>query len=61
MAQFIVPAIQSAGSSAKIVSYNGTPFVLDMMRDGDMVVVGRRTGLRDGQPVQTTLLAAQVH
>jgi ribose transport system substrate-binding protein len=37
MSQFIVPAIQSAGSSAKIVSYNGTPFVLDMMRDGDMV------------------------
>jgi ribose transport system substrate-binding protein len=36
-AQFIVPAIQSAGSSAKIVSYNGTPFVLDMMRDADMV------------------------
>ena len=37
MSQFIVPAIQSAGSSAKIVSYNGTPFVLGMMREGDMV------------------------
>jgi ribose transport system substrate-binding protein len=37
MAQFIVPAIQSTGSKAKIVSYNGTPFVLDMMRDGDIV------------------------
>ncbi|MCO6410991.1 sugar ABC transporter substrate-binding protein [Hoeflea alexandrii] len=37
MSQFIVPAIQIAGSSAKIVSYNGTPFVLDMMRDGDIV------------------------
>jgi len=37
MNQFIVPAIQIAGSDAKIVSYNGTPFVLDMMRDGDIV------------------------
>ncbi len=37
LSQFIVPAIQIAGSSAKIVSYNGTPFVLDMMRDGDIV------------------------
>jgi ribose transport system substrate-binding protein len=37
MAGFIVPAIQIAGSSAKVVSYNGTPFVLDMIRDGDIV------------------------
>jgi len=37
MSQFIVPAIQIANSSAKIVSYNGTPFVLDMMREGDIV------------------------
>jgi ribose transport system substrate-binding protein len=37
MSGFIVPAITIAGSSAKIVSYNGTPFVLDMMRDGDIV------------------------
>ena len=37
MSGFIVPAIQISGSSAKIVSYNGTPFVLDMMRDGDIV------------------------
>ncbi len=37
MSQFIAPAIQIAGSSAKIVSYNGTPFVLDMMREGDIV------------------------
>ncbi|MCX7298929.1 MAG: substrate-binding domain-containing protein [Rhodobacterales bacterium] len=46
MAQFIAPAIQIAGSSAKIVSYNGTPFVLDMMRDGDIVemVVGESLG-----------------
>lgn len=46
MAQFIVPAIQIAGSNAKMVSYNGTPFVLDMMRDGDVVemVVGESLG-----------------
>jgi len=31
------------------------------LHEGELVVVGRRTGLRDGQPVQTTLLAAQVH
>lgn len=37
MAQFIVPAIQIANSGAKVVSYNGTPFVLDMIRDGDIV------------------------
>jgi len=37
MSQFIVPAIGAANSKAKIVSYNGTPFVLDMMRDGDIV------------------------
>ncbi len=46
MAQFIAPAIQIAGSDAKIVSYNGTPFVLDMMREGDIVemVVGESLG-----------------
>ncbi len=46
MAQFIVPAIQIAGSNAKMVSYNGTPFVLDMMRDGDVIemVVGESLG-----------------
>ncbi|MEM0906328.1 MAG: sugar ABC transporter substrate-binding protein [Pseudomonadota bacterium] len=37
MSQFAVPAIQIAGSDAKIISYNGTPFVLDMLRDGDIV------------------------
>ena len=37
MAQFAAPAMIATGSKAKIVSYNGTPFVLDMMRDGDMV------------------------
>ena len=46
MAGFIVPAIQIAGSSAKVVSYNGTPFVLDMIRDGDIVemAVGESLG-----------------
>lgn len=46
MAQYIVPAIQIAGSDAKIVSYNGTPFVLDMLREGDVVemVVGESLG-----------------
>lgn len=39
MSQFIVPAIRIAGreGDVKIVSYNGTPFVLDMMRDDDIV------------------------
>ena len=47
MSQFAAPAIQSANSKAKIVSYNGTPFVLDMMRDGDIVEmdVGEFAGL----------------
>jgi ribose transport system substrate-binding protein len=46
MSQFIVPAIQIAGSPAKIASYNGTPFVLDMMREGDIVemLVGESLG-----------------
>ncbi len=46
MAQFVAPAIQISGSTAKIVSYNGTPFVLDMLRDGDLVemVVGESLG-----------------
>jgi ribose transport system substrate-binding protein len=37
MSQYIAPAIVATGSKAKIASYNGTPFVLDMMRDGDIV------------------------
>ena len=46
MSQFVVPAIQAASSKAKIVSYNGTPFVMDMMRDGDIVemLVGESLG-----------------
>jgi len=31
------------------------------LRDGDVVVVGRRAGLKEGQQVQTKLLVAQVH
>ncbi|MGA2579107.1 MAG: efflux RND transporter periplasmic adaptor subunit [Bryobacteraceae bacterium] len=31
------------------------------LRDGDIVVVGRRTGLTDGQQVQVKSLVAQVH
>ena len=37
MSQYVAPAIVATGSKAKIASYNGTPFVLDMMRDGDIV------------------------
>jgi ribose transport system substrate-binding protein len=37
MAQFAAPAIVATNSKAKIASYNGTPFVLDMIRDGDIV------------------------
>jgi len=46
MSQFVVPAIRIAGSHAKVVSYNGTPFVLDMIRDGDIVemAVGESLG-----------------
>ena len=46
MSQFAAPGIQIAGSDAKIVSYNGTPFVLDMMREGDVVemLVGESLG-----------------
>jgi len=31
------------------------------LRDGDVVVVGRRAGLKEGQQVQTKLLVAQAH
>ena len=46
MSQFAAPAIQIAGSDAKIVSFNGTPFVMDMMREGDIVemLVGESLG-----------------
>jgi multidrug efflux pump subunit AcrA (membrane-fusion protein) len=31
------------------------------LQEGDVVVVGRRAGLKDGQPVQIRLMEAQVH
>lgn len=37
MVQFVVPGIQIAQSDAKVASFNGTPFVLDMIREGDIV------------------------
>ena len=46
MSQFAAPGIQIAGSEARIASFNGTPFVLDMMREGDVVemLVGESLG-----------------
>lgn len=47
MAQFIAPAIVSAGKSGQVhvASFNGTPAILDMMRTGDVVTmdVGENT------------------
>lgn len=34
--QYIVPAVKSTGSSAKIVAYNGTPFAVDYVKSGDI-------------------------
>lgn len=34
--QYIVPAVKSTGSSAKIVAYNGTPFAVDYVKTGDI-------------------------
>ena len=38
MSQFVVPALRVTNrkDSVKIASYNGTPFVLDMVRNGDV-------------------------
>ena len=38
MSQFVVPALRLTNriGSVKIASYNGTPFVLDMVRNGDV-------------------------
>jgi ribose transport system substrate-binding protein len=38
MSQFVVPALRITGrtGSVKIASYNGTPFVLDMVRTGEV-------------------------
>lgn len=35
-AQYIVPAVKSTGSSAKIVAFNGTPFAVDYVKSGDI-------------------------
>jgi len=41
MSQFVVPAIRSAGAAdrVKIAAFNGTPFVLKLMEDGDIVAM----------------------
>jgi ribose transport system substrate-binding protein len=38
MSQFVVPALRITGSegAVKVASFNGTPFVLDMVRDGQV-------------------------
>lgn len=39
MSQFVVPAITAAGKTGKvfIATYNGTPFVMDMLKQGSVV------------------------
>lgn len=38
MSAFIVPALELTGrTDVRIATYNGTPFVLDLMREGDLV------------------------
>lgn len=46
MSQFVVPALNLAGrTDVKIASFNGTPFVLDMLRDGKVEMdVGESVG-----------------
>jgi ribose transport system substrate-binding protein len=34
MSQFVTPALRIAGADVPIASFNGTPFVLDMVREG---------------------------
>jgi ribose transport system substrate-binding protein len=38
MSQFVIPALRITGSegAVKVASYNGTPFVLDMVREGQV-------------------------
>ena len=38
MSQFVLPALRLTGrvGSVKIATYNGTPFVIDMVRNGDV-------------------------
>lgn len=46
MSQFVVPALNLAGrTDVKIASFNGTPFVLDMVRDGKVEMdIGESVG-----------------
>ena len=45
MCQYVVPAVETAGSKAKIATYNGTPFVIDLLnRDKVEMVVGEDLG-----------------
>lgn len=47
MAQFVIPALRITGSegSVKVASFNGTPFVLDMVRQGQVEMdVGESLG-----------------
>lgn len=46
MSQFVLPALDLAGrSDVKIASFNGTPFVLDMVRDGKVEMdIGESVG-----------------
>ena len=38
MSQFVVPALELTGrTDVRIASYNGTPFTLDMIREGDLM------------------------
>ena len=41
MSQYVVPAIKASGRAdeIKIATFNGTPFVLDLVRDEDIVHV----------------------
>ncbi|MHB8063980.1 MAG: sugar ABC transporter substrate-binding protein [Ruminiclostridium sp.] len=39
MNQYVVPAVASTGSKAKIASYNGTPFAVDYVNDGKVEMI----------------------
>lgn len=39
MNQYIVPAVKSTGSKAKIIAYNGTPFAMDYVASGDIEMI----------------------
>jgi ribose transport system substrate-binding protein len=45
MNQYVVPAIKSTGSKAKIASYNGTPFAVDYVNSGEIeMIIGEDLG-----------------